>query len=245
MAKSRVCQAGSGSIRPAFTLIELLIVIAIIAILAAILMPALNQARMKARSVSCVNLLKQMSLCEQLYTQDNDGMLTPCMWFVQNPQGDQWYCRLQPYAPEIFRRKQISEKATPYCPGGQNEIGMKFPHYYNGFEMVETDLNAGGYTHNRDSGYFSWSGLYNTPFRQSRIVGASHKLAIADGYYYELGRAFESWDPSFGVMAWTRHGGEHANTLFYDGHAGTIPRAASTAMFGDQSALVYYTELDR
>ena len=129
---------------------------------------------------------------------------------------------------------------------GAAEMGMEFPHYYNGFVMKEEDFNAGGYTHNRDSGYFSWTGLYNPAFRQSRMINTTHKMAIADGYYYELGRSFESWDPSFGVMAWSRHGGiGHANTLFYDGHAGVIPRASSNATFGDQTALVYYTELDR
>jgi prepilin-type N-terminal cleavage/methylation domain-containing protein len=66
-----------GQARRAFTLVELLVVIAVIAILASLLLPALAKSKSQSRRVGCINDQRQLILAWNLYALDHEGTLTP------------------------------------------------------------------------------------------------------------------------------------------------------------------------
>ena len=118
-----------------FTLIELLIVIAIIAILAAMLMPALSKARDKARTTQCVGNLRQIAATSLIYTSDYAGwMITvnangvpvktyvlknwgPVLWYLRTNKELPMFQNLQRCAVQILCVHPIPMRLHPVLRG--------------------------------------------------------------------------------------------------------------------------------
>lgn len=101
-----------------FTLIELLVVISIIAILASLLLPALKNARDRAKQIQCLSNFKQTGIAFGMYINDNDGWLAPR--FISDSSGTRtWY---RNFIPEYMKGDYLFGQITtsgrnPYaCP---------------------------------------------------------------------------------------------------------------------------------
>jgi prepilin-type N-terminal cleavage/methylation domain-containing protein/prepilin-type processing-associated H-X9-DG protein len=123
--------------KPAFTLAELLIVIAIIAVLISILLPSLAAARRSANSVKCLSSLKQIGLAFQMYAQDNKRAFPvvefspPTTWIVPAtaPQRRPWQDYLVKYIHKVEGTGLIEQfrgsSVLWGCPNFSEEIWFK------------------------------------------------------------------------------------------------------------------------
>jgi prepilin-type N-terminal cleavage/methylation domain-containing protein len=100
--------AGSRTRRPGFTLVELLVVMAIIALLIGLLLPAVQSVREAASRTACANNLRQIGLACRLY-ESAKGTLPPS--FVRE-QGASWMVLIMPYLEQkdLFDRWDLAKK---------------------------------------------------------------------------------------------------------------------------------------
>lgn len=136
--------------RRAFTLVELLVVIAVIAILAAIVLPSLSQAKFSARRIKCVNNLRQLGLASQMYWDENDGEAFRYITGVSNAGTIYWFGWIEPWIPgnEGARAFDATPGALyPYLNGRGVEVCPSLDYSSHLFKPKATGA-AYGYGYN-------------------------------------------------------------------------------------------------
>lgn len=195
----------------AFTLVEVLVILVIIALLSSILFPVFAQAQSKARQASCLSNLKQLSIAHQMYWQDYDET-TVTSWSFGFPGDFSWY--VQPYL------KNVKVLLCPSYTASAEEYGLYCNKNYlpGGIDNPTWETEMWGYGYNTGHRWANDTGLtinskerltgdytvtiqgqtYTALYRTSPLLGIRLSEIIAPAQILMLGDTADTMVPGLG-----------------------------------------------
>jgi prepilin-type N-terminal cleavage/methylation domain-containing protein/prepilin-type processing-associated H-X9-DG protein len=209
--------------RRAFTLVELLVVISIIAVLMGLLLPAVQAARAAARRAQCANNMRQIGLATLRFADDHRGRFPGIMH--ERDFDESWINTLAPYLERVDAIRLCPEDAQRL----EGASGRRTSYAQNGYLREPTDADLIVYPHLADD---LVSRLDELPATHETIVAfeAGNRVQLTldhvDSWTWfseDYPTARDGWERVQAEVAVERHGGAGANYLYADGHVGNIP----------------------
>jgi prepilin-type N-terminal cleavage/methylation domain-containing protein len=210
-----------------FTLMELLVVIAVMGLLAAMLFPVFAQAREAARRTTCLSNLRQLAAAHHLYVQDYDELLPA--WFV--PDGDQlitWPAFLHSYSrsPALLNQGFVPPEEMLQLPCLADYAMLTW--------------GPGG-TGSRDDPDYRWPGSVwrkgeiPRPLRLGEVRRPAETVLFADGFTCIDATALASQHRNRVLRGWARPPGESVGVATdRPGRAGLLPASRGSGSVGER-----------